>query len=179
MRRVFMLTFLSFVLATSFFCAQVQETGAAWKSLGKDKVQAARALKESGSILESDAKTEFFIVPTKPEGNPKPFKRWDFGGKDLSTQDTWSVDFQVGVYDGKPVFLPLRVPRDKGQEGIDNARQVLSSAFDENVQLYEKFKFRNCPDGRKCVKSCVDDKDNYYCCKYECIAKSPPSVPAH
>jgi hypothetical protein len=172
MKRASALTSLFVVFAVPYFWAQMRETSAlTWNRLGTDKAQAAKALSESGSLVQSDAKTEFFIVPKKSGGEAQSSASWDFGSKELKAHESLSVDVQVGEYLGKPVYLAMRVPFERGQAEIDDATEVLFKAFSENGQLYDKFKLQKCADGRKCVKSCKDEKGRFYCCRYECVRK--------
>ncbi len=170
MKNAFML--LALLLAVSSLRPQVR-TGSAksWEALGKTKAEATKALVESGSVVESETKNEFLLVPKKPEGSTEKVRTWSFGSKELGPQEALMVQIQVGEYLGKPVFLPLRVAQERGQAEVDDAIKVLAAAMEENSRLFDQFRFQKCSDGRKCVKTCKDDRRRIYCCKYECVKK--------
>src|SRR5216684_3868755 len=99
MKSAFML--LVAMLAVSSLRPQVR-TGSAksWVVLGNDKAQATKALIESGSLVESETKNEFFFVPKKPEGSTQTLRAWSFGSKELRPQEGFMVQIQIGEYLG-------------------------------------------------------------------------------
>lgn len=81
------------------------------------------------------------------------------------------MQIQVGEYEGKPVFLPVRVPLGKGKEDVDDAIEKIAKAVSEGSQVSTEFKFQNCTGKKKCVKSCKDERGKLYCCRYECVSR--------
>jgi len=141
--------------------------------LGNEKPQLAKALVGSGGLIESDTKTEFLFVPKKWNAGSQTSATWTFGNKKLAPQESHLVEIQVGEYQGKPVFLPLRFPREAGQEEINDSIKLLTETIDENPRILGQFKTQGCAHGRKCVKTCKDEKGKSFCCRYVC-ANTPP-----
>jgi hypothetical protein len=147
--------------------------------LAKDKNEASKTLVESGGLIELDTKDAFFLVPKKPGSGPQNVPIWSLGRNEVPTWSFWKtelgahqglvVEIQVGEHEGKPVFLPLRVPEAKGQATIDDSVKFLTDVFAQNGTALDGIVSQRCFDGKQCVKSCKDSNGKEYCCRYECV----------
>jgi hypothetical protein len=169
------ITFLILVAAFAVSPLRSQMRSGSEKSpavLGNDGALARKTLTETGRLDESDSKTEFLLVPKKREGSTQTLEAWSFGTREIGPQEGVTVLIQIGEYEGRPVFLLVRVPQERGQTGVDDAVKAITPMIDKDSQVFDRFKIQKCSDGKKCVKSC-NDKGKPYCCRYECIKKSP------
>jgi len=144
--------------------------------LGDNKEQASEALK-TGVLTFSEAKQEYSLVPRKPSsGGAQASVAWSLGKRALRPDESLNVDVQVGEYKGKPVFLPLAVPKDKSEQGMEDSLKLLANATSENNRLPGQPEAQSCSGAKVCVKWCKDDKGNKYCCKYECVSRLPSAT---
>jgi hypothetical protein len=163
------LVFLFILLVPPFLSTQVRTDSARFSDLlGKDKPQLRKALVVSGSLVESDTKTEYLFVPKKGDASPQASATWTFGDKKLAFQQSHLVDVQIGEFEGKPVFLPLRFALDFGPDEINDSIKLLSEAIDESPRILGQFRLQTCAHGKKCVKICKDEKGRSFCCRYVC-----------
>lgn len=163
------LILLCMLLAPASLSTQVRTNSAKSSDLlGDEKPQLTKALVGSGSLVEADTKTEFLLVPKRRDSSSQASATWTFGNKELAPEDSHLVEIQVGEYQEKPVFLPLRVSREASQDGVNDSIKLLSEAIDESPQILGQFKAQPCNHGRKCVKTCKDEKGKPFCCRYVC-----------
>jgi hypothetical protein len=163
------LVFLFILLVPPFLSTQVRTDSARFSDLlGKDKPQLRKALVGSGSLVESDTKTEYLFVPKKGDASPQASATWTFGDKKLAPQESYLVEVQIGEYEGKRVFLPLRFALNFGPDEINDSVKLLTEAIDESPRILSQFKAQACTHGKKCIKMCKDEKGRSFCCKYVC-----------
>jgi hypothetical protein len=163
--------FLCMLFVPSLLSTQVRTDSAkSADTLGNDKQHLTKALVGSVTLIESDTKTEFLFVPKKRDASLQTSATWTFGNKPLKPQESHSVEIQVGEYLGKPVFLPLRLPREVGDEGMEDAIRLLTEAIGENSTILGQFKAQGCIHGKKSVKTCKDENGKSFCCRYICAS---------
>jgi hypothetical protein len=135
--------------------------------LGQTEAEAQKAL-GSGRLVLSEAGNEYMLLPPKPtvSGSKESATAWSYSDKSLSPRDSVKVDVQVGVRDGKPVFIPVLFPKEKA----DSVNQDSAKLFTlPQGQLPNDPHVRKCSNGRECVRICIDETGKRYCCRWQCV----------
>ena len=137
--------------------------------LGNDKAHTTAALK-SGTLVLSSAASEYILAPEKEASGARTGLIWSFGDKALRSDESVKLKIQIGEYEGKPVFLPLAVPKAGGQAAVDDALKVLDETVNQTATLAGHPLVKACRGKRRCTKWCPDDKGKQFCCEYVCVS---------
>jgi hypothetical protein len=138
------------------------------KNLKLLKSQEVKKELESGRLLGSSQKNEFYLVPYDFEtsSTSQGGSIWTFASASSKAGPQLRVDYQIGEVEGKPIFVPVLIPKDDASAANRELLQVFGSLKeDPKSKNYDMWK---CVGQSVCTKVCKGDKGKDYCCRYEC-----------
>ncbi len=156
MRRLIL---LCLVLGSAGLNLIAQDKGPAKKAAGTLSAVLTEAIKGGKFVLDGFKKV-YRLQTDKPIIIDK--------SDHAASNETRSVDVEIGTYEGKPAFVTL-VGSQKTIEGTSKPEAVKTlEGLDVQMQPLMK-----CPHKKVCVKICKDSSGAEYCCEWACPHQSP------